>query len=123
MLRESLAHGMRGGTAAMEGRRRALGETRQEMIARRQNLIAQVKDQTPIHPLYLAHCLNELKAKDAIIVNELGLPVGGLDLTTPRSYLGSSLAGGLGFGLGGGLGAKLAAPEREVIAAVGAPPF
>ena len=36
-----------------------------------------------------------------------------------RTYLGSSLAGGLGFGLGAGLGAKLAAPGREVIAAVG----
>ena len=119
MLRESLSDAMRGRTAAIEARRAALGEARQEMIARRKKLIEQVKDQSPIHPLYLAHCLNALKAKDAIIVNELGLPVGGLDLTTPRSYLGSSLAGGLGFGLGGGLGAKLAAPEREVIAAVG----
>ena len=89
------------------------------MLAKRAKLIDQVKDQTPIHPLYLAHCLNELKARDAIIVNELGLPVSGLDITTPCSYLGSSLAGGLGFGLGAGLGAKLAAPEREVIAAVG----
>ncbi len=92
---------------------------RQEMLAKRRKLIEQVKTQTPIHPLYLAHCLNELKAKDAIIVNELGLPVSGLDLTVARSYLGSSLAGGLGFGLGAGLGAKLAAPDREVIAAVG----
>src|SRR5260370_155570 len=119
MLRESLSHATLARTAAIEARRKALGRTRHEMIAKRKKLIAQVKDQTPIHPLYLAHCLNELKAKDAIIVNELGLPVGALDLTTPRSYLGSSLAGGLGVGLGGGPGAKLAAPEREVIAAVG----
>ena len=58
------------------------------MIAKRSKLVEQVKTQTPIHPLYLAHCLNELKAKDAIIVNELGLPVGGLEMTAPRSYLG-----------------------------------
>src|SRR5262249_13008496 len=119
MLREGLSRAMRSRSAAIEARRKALGETRQEMIARRPKLVAQAKDHTPIHPPYLAYRLNELKAKDAIIVNELGLPVGGLDLTTPCSYLGSSLAGGLGFGLGGGLGAKLAAPEREVIAAVG----
>ncbi len=92
---------------------------REEMLGKRRKLLEQVKSQSPVHPLYLAHCLNELKAKDAIVVNELGLPAAGLELTTPRSYLGSSLAGGLGFGLGGGLGAKLAAPEREVIAAVG----
>jgi acetolactate synthase I/II/III large subunit len=119
MLRECLADAMRTRTAAIEARRKALGSVRQEMIAKRKNAIERVRDQTPIHPLYLAHCLNELKAKDAIIVSELGLPVGGLDLTAPRSYLAASLAGGLGFGLGGALGAKLAAPEREVIVAVG----
>jgi acetolactate synthase-1/2/3 large subunit len=119
MLREALGDAMKGKAAAIEARRKAIAVLRQEMLAKRAKLVDQVKTQSPIHPLYLAHCLNELKAKDAIIVNELGLPVGGLDLTTPRSYLGSSLAGGLGFGLGGGLGAKLAAPEREVIAAVG----
>ena len=119
MLRESLSHAMRGRNAAIEKRRALIAEARKEMLGKRAKLIAQVKDQTPIHPLYLAHCLNELKAKDAIIVNELCLPVSGLEMTAPCSYLGSSLAGGLGFGLGGGLGAKLAAPEREVIAAVG----
>ncbi len=119
MLREALGDAMKGKAAAIETRRKAIAVLRQEMLGKRAKLVEQVKGQSPIHPLYLAHCLNELKAKDAIIVNELGLPVGGLDLTTPRSYLGSSLAGGLGFGLGGGLGAKLAAPEREVIAAVG----
>jgi acetolactate synthase-1/2/3 large subunit len=119
MLRESLGHAMRGRSAAIEARRQAMAEARKDMIAKRKALIEKVKDQTPIHLLYLTYCLNELKAKDAIIVNELGIPVSGLELTTPRSYLGNSLAGGLGFGLGGGLGAKLAAPEREVITAVG----
>jgi acetolactate synthase I/II/III large subunit len=119
MLRGCLADAMRNRTAMIEARRKSLSEVRQDMIARRKTAIERIKGQTPIHPLYLAHCVNQLKAKDAIIISELGLPVGGLDLTTPRSYLGSSVAGGLGFGLGGGLGAKLAAPEREVIVTVG----
>ena len=120
MLREALGEVMKGDGAAVDGAPQGdRRDPRSEMHAKRRKLLEQVKSQTPIHPLYLAHCLNELKAKDAIIVNELGLPVSGLDLTEPRSYLGSSLAGGLGFGLGAGLGAKLAAPEREVIAAVG----
>jgi acetolactate synthase I/II/III large subunit len=119
MLRECLAGAMRTRAAAVEARRKLLSEVRQDMIARRRQAIERVREQSPVHPLYLAYCLNELKAKDAIIVSELGLPVGGLDLTAPRSYLASSLAGGLGFGLGGALGAKLAAPEREVIVAVG----
>jgi acetolactate synthase I/II/III large subunit len=119
MLREALGDAMKGKSAEIAARRKAMGEVRQDMLAKRRKLVEQVKTQTPIHPLYLAHCLNELKAKDAIIVNELGLPVSALDLTVARTYLGSSLAGGLGFGLGAGLGAKLAAPGREVIAAVG----
>ena len=119
LLRAALRELTKGKEAAIEARRKTVAKLREEMLARRAKMIDQVKNQSPIHPLYLAHCLNELKAKDAIIVNELGLPVSGLDLTTPRSYLGFSLAGGLGFGLGGGLGAKLAAPDREVIAAVG----
>jgi acetolactate synthase I/II/III large subunit len=119
MLRQCLAGAMKTQTKAIKARRAVLSEVRQEMIDRRRKAIERIKDQTPIHPLYLAHCVNELKAKDAVVVSELGLPAGGLDLTTPRSYLSSSLAGGLGFGLGGGLGAKLAAPEREVIVTVG----
>jgi acetolactate synthase I/II/III large subunit len=118
MLRECLAGVMRT-KSAIDARRKLFSEVRQDMIAQRKQAIERVKDQTPIHPLYLAHCLNELKARDAIIINELGLPVGGLDLSAPRSYMTASLAGGLGFGLGGALGAKLAAPEREVIVAVG----
>jgi acetolactate synthase I/II/III large subunit len=119
LLREALGQEMRGRSAAIEARRKAMAQARQEMLAKREKLVEQVKGQTPVHPFYLAHCLNALKSRDAIIVNELGVPVGGLDLTAPRSYLGSSLAGGLGFGLGAGLGAKLAAPDREVITVVG----
>ncbi|MEQ1717045.1 MAG: thiamine pyrophosphate-dependent enzyme, partial [Hyphomicrobium sp.] len=64
-------------------------------------------------------CLNKLKAKDAIIISELGLPVRYLDLPEPNSFMGGTLAGGLGLGLGAALGAKLGAPHREVITSVG----
>jgi acetolactate synthase-1/2/3 large subunit len=119
MLRQCLAAAVKTHSKAIKARRAALAKVRQEMTARRMKAIEKVKDQAPIHPLYLAHCVNELKAKDAIVVSELGLPAAGLDLTTPRSYLSSSLAGGLGFGLGAALGAKLAAPDTEVIVSVG----
>jgi acetolactate synthase-1/2/3 large subunit len=73
----------------------------------------------PISTSHIAACLNELKSKDAVIVNELGVPLSQLQMTEPGSYMGGLLAGGLGFGLGAALGAKLAAPEREVISVVG----
>ena len=119
MLRDSLAALAKTRKGAIKARRTALAKTREAMIERRRKAIERITDQTPVHPLYLAHCVNELKAKDAIVVSELGVPAAGLDLTVPRSWLSSSLAGGLGWGLGAALGAKLAAPDREVIASVG----
>jgi acetolactate synthase-1/2/3 large subunit len=116
LLRDALAGAKANG---VEVRRQAAATARADMQAAKARLVEQVKNQTPIHPAWLAHCLNALKSPDAIIVNELGLPASQLELEVPLSYIGSGLAGGLGMGLGAGLGAKLAAPEREVIAAVG----
>ncbi len=99
--------------------RKAVAAVREEMKTARQRMLAQVKDQVPIHPAWLAHCLNEAKASDAIFVNELGIAPNRLDFKDPLSFIGTSLAGGLGAGLGSALGAKLAAREREVIVAVG----
>jgi len=107
------------GKDVLDARRKAAATTREEAKAALEKLAMQVKDQTPIHPAWLAYCLNEQKAKDAIVVNELGTSPARLDLTEPLSYIGTSLAGGLGAALGSALGAKLAAPKREVICCLG----
>ena len=119
MLRANLAEAMKGKKTAIESRRKALAAMREEIDARRRKLIETVKDQTPIHPAWLATCINQVKSEDAIVISELGAPLAMLNLTKPLSYMGGLLSGGLGFGLGAGLGAKLAAPEREVIVTCG----
>jgi len=119
VLRAALREAMKSKRNGIDSRRKVLAGLRGELEAKRRKLLETVRDQTPVHPVYLAACVNEVKSENAIIINELGLPVGALDLTQPRSYFGGQLAGGLGFGLGAALGAKLGAPEREVIAAVG----
>ena len=48
---------------------------RDEIDAKRRKLIETVKDQTPIHPAWLAACINQVKSEDAIIVSELGAPL------------------------------------------------
>jgi acetolactate synthase I/II/III large subunit len=119
MLREILGEAMKGKKTAIESRRKALAATREEIVAKRHKLIETVKGQTPIHPAWLAHCINQVKSEDAIVISELGAPLPILELKKPSSYMGALLSGGLGFGMGAGLGAKLAAPEREVIVTVG----
>ena len=74
---------------------------------------------TPLHPAWVAHCLNEVIDADTIVVNEMGVPLDFLAMSEPRSYLSSSLAGGLGFGLGAAIGAKIGAPAKKVILLVG----
>ena len=119
MLHATLTEAMKGKKTAIESRRKALAAMRDEIDAKRRKLIETVKDQTPIHPAWLANCINQVKSEDAIVISELGAPLAMLNLTKPLSYMGGLLSGGLGFGLGAGLGAKLAAPEREVIVTCG----
>jgi acetolactate synthase I/II/III large subunit len=108
------------GKEALIGRRqqafRALSTAR---MGKQQALVQSMAQRTPLHPAWIAHCLNEVVTKDTIIVNEMGVPLDFLALSEPRSYLSSSLAGGLGFGLGAALGAKLGAPAKQVILLVG----
>jgi acetolactate synthase-1/2/3 large subunit len=114
MLREAL-----GKRKPHEERRKQVAALRAETKEAEAKLIAGAKTQSPIHPAWLAHCINQAKAPDAILVNELGTNPQLIDMEKPASFIGTSLAGGLGAGLGTALGAKLAAPEREVIVAVG----
>lgn len=82
-------------------------------------LVQSMQQRKPLHPAWIAHCINQVLDADTIIVNEMGVPMDFLALETPRSYLSSSLAGGLGFGLGAAVGAKLGAPHKKVILIVG----
>src|SRR5258708_1460654 len=75
MLRECLGAALKAAkNVSMECRRKASGAARDEIAARRQKLIETVKDQTPVHPAWLAHCLNHGKAEDAILISDLGGP-------------------------------------------------
>ena len=117
LLRESLRKRIK--RDDIETRRKAIAALREELVAARRRALEAARARTPISTSHIAACLNELKTEDAIIINELGVPISQLQLTKQGSYMGSLLAGGLGFGLGAALGAKLAAPEREVISMVG----
>jgi acetolactate synthase-1/2/3 large subunit len=102
----------------VEQRRRDLTAIRESRRTRLDAQYAQVRDQTPIHPIALTRAIDRIKG-DAVIINELGVQIDHLNLTAPRSYFQQSAAGGLGWGLGAALGVKLASPDRFVIAVVG----
>ena len=78
-----------------------------------------VRQRSPLHPAWVAQCINQVIDDDTVIVNEMGVPMDFLALQAPRSYFSSSLAGGLGFGLGAAVGTKLGARHKKVILLVG----
>src|SRR5262249_21812011 len=102
-----------------ESRRKVVAAAREDLAARRRKTLDSARTAAPIQSAWLAACINEVKSEDTIVVSELGVPVGHLELNRHGTFMGNMLAGGLGFGLGAALGAKLAAPERDVIVAVG----
>ena len=82
-------------------------------------LTSSMEDRSPVHAAWVAHCVNKVITEDTVIVNEMGVPLDFLELTTPRSYFSSSLAGGLGFGLGAAIGVKMGNRNKQVILIVG----
>ncbi|MDH3600967.1 MAG: thiamine pyrophosphate-requiring protein, partial [Candidatus Tectomicrobia bacterium] len=84
-----------------------------------QEALENVRDDSPLDPQWITHCINEIKDDDTIIVNEYDLVPTQATFNQPGTFFGNSPAGGLGWGLGAALGAKLAAPDRLVIATLG----
>jgi hypothetical protein len=81
MLRAALRTALKGKEAGMDKRRKYAASVREEADGKRRKLLETVKDQVPVHPAWLGACVNKLKAEDAVIVNELGISLGQLDLT------------------------------------------
>ena len=73
----------------------------------------------PIDTGWLSYCVDQVRDKDTLIVNDHGVSQEHLSLSEPASYFGGSPAGGLGWGIGGALGMKLAHPEKTVITSCG----
>jgi acetolactate synthase-1/2/3 large subunit len=104
----------------VEARRQVTLKRIAESRSTLKDLVESVKHQTPIHPAWFSHCINEAKGEDAILVKEAPqLSLAQQDFTQTSSMFSAGAAGGLGWGLGVALGAKLAAPDRLVIAVEG----
>lgn len=73
----------------------------------------------PITKLFLSHCLDQVRPRDAVVVNEYSLVREALSFDEPGTFFSLPSSGGLGWGIAAALGAKQAAPDKMVIAVVG----
>ena len=119
MLTEALTYHAPKQRDRIEARRKRLAETRANQRARWQEMLDKGRTQTPLHPAWITHCINEIKTDDTIIVKESPITWEHLSLTEPGTFFSAGAAGGLGWGLGTALGMQMALPERRVICTVG----
>lgn len=72
-----------------------------------------------IQPVWISHCLDQVKGPDAIILKEGAMVLEPLSFSQPHTFFHGHAAGGLGWALGAGLGAKLACPGKLVVNVIG----
>ncbi len=101
--------------AGIDKRRKTLAEMWQKQRDGWARRLDEVKDNKPLHPVWVTHCINQIKGADTIVVKESALASTHIDISQPGTLLNAGAASGLGHGLGVALGAKLAARDRLVI--------
>ena len=99
----------------IDRRRGRLADRRESLREAAHAVLEKGRSQTPIHPAWITHCINEIKDDDTIIVRESALSQAHIDIDKPRALINAGAASGLGWGLGTALGAKLAARDSLVI--------
>jgi len=106
---------------AVEARRARLAAAHEDLIARKRALYADVKNKSPIDPVWLCATLSEVMPDDAIYIDDVTTHTALLHqhITWNKPGQFFSRRGGLGQGLGLSLGIKLARPASTVVSLIG----
>ena len=105
--------------AVIEARRARILATREKAKIEVKANVERASKDTPINPVWAAHCISEAKGDESIVVNEYTLILRYAQFKEARTCFGPPGAGGLGVGVGSAIGAKLANPDKTVIATLG----
>jgi acetolactate synthase-1/2/3 large subunit len=102
-------------------RRKRIESEHHAMIRELEAGIDAVKNEKPIHPLWLSKCIGDAMDDKTIVINETVTSrlAEAIHLNRPGSLFSTPPAGHLGWGLGAAIGTKLGAPDATVIAAEG----
>lgn len=119
MLAEALTHRCSGDQRRIRTRFKRIKDMYEEKRAGWREALKKVRNDSPLDPLWISHCIDEVRTKDTIIVNEYDLVPTQVTFNRPGTFFGTSAAGGLGWGLAASLGIKLAKPDKLVITALG----
>lgn len=108
-----------GGADRVEGRRKRLAAQRATQRDQWAAQLARTRDARPMSPVWISHCIDQVKGEDAIVIKESPLILEQVRFNKPGTLFYIGAAGGLGWGLGAALGMKAAAPDKLVITTLG----
>jgi acetolactate synthase-1/2/3 large subunit len=120
LIRKKIAAG-RTSNEKLDQRRKKIEAEHLAMMRELEESIDAAKNQTPINPIWLSHCIGQAMDENTFIANETitSRLAEVIPLNRPGSMFNTPLAGHLGWGLGAAIGMKLGRPEATVIAAEG----
>ena len=120
MLEEAMAGREKAAKARIDARRSKIAGIKGDQAAANQARIEKIASGTAaMDNAWVAHCLNQVKQDEDILVSESQLALGNIALREPGSFFGTSPSGGLGWGLGASLGVKLGQKDKRVFCVVG----
>jgi acetolactate synthase-1/2/3 large subunit len=109
----------RGAKSRIDARRKRVAALRAEQAEHKKAVLEKASTDSPIHPAWVSHCIDQVKDDDAIVLKESQLMHHHMNFTQPGTFYSLGYGGGLGWSLGTSLGMKLADPDRQVFCTVG----
>ncbi|MFT5485846.1 MAG: acetolactate synthase-1/2/3 large subunit [Paracoccaceae bacterium] len=120
MLEEAMASREKAAQGRIDARRSKIAGIKGDQAAANQARIEKIASGTAaMDNAWVAHCLNQVKQDEDILISESQLALGNLSLRDPGSFFGTSPSGGLGWGLGASHGVKLGQKDKRVFCVVG----
>ncbi|MBB44373.1 MAG: hypothetical protein CMM44_11525 [Rhodospirillaceae bacterium] len=114
-LNQAMSSHAKSGILSRNKRRSVIEDTHKKLEDSWEKKLDEVKDQTPLHPAFISHCIGKVSDSETIFSKESQLQVQYLDTSKPTKILNAGASSGLGHGMGVALGAKLADREKLVI--------
>lgn len=120
MLEEAMASREKSAQSRIDARRSKIAGIKGDQAAANQARIEKIASGTAaMDNAWVAHCLNQVKQDEDILISESQLALGNIALREPGSFFGTSPSGGLGWGLGASHGVKLGQQDKRVFCVVG----
>jgi len=107
---------------AAEERAASTGAAHASIVSRRRDQSESLATEFPIVPDWLSYCIGQVMDENDILLNETVTNSGSVIANIPRTKPGTMYGSGgssLGWALGAAFGARLAAPDSNVVCAVG----